>query len=152
LGTPYPAIVSAVAEFLRKCIKIRTALVVDATGVGRPVVDQLLQVGVPAVMAPVTITAGRRAKETNDGWCVPKKLIIGNLRKLLQERRLRFSGALPEATTLLRELHQQRVIVRSARHEAFGTLNKEHDDLVLALALAAWWAECQPRRPAPSRE
>src|SRR5262245_17338447 len=105
LGTPYPAIVSAVAEFLRKCTKIRTALVVDATGVGRPVVDQLLQFGVPGVMAPVTITAGRRAKETKDGWCVPKKLIIGNLRKLLQERRLRFSGALPEATTLLRELH-----------------------------------------------
>jgi hypothetical protein len=148
LGTTYPTIVAQVVAFIRRCAWKKAFLVVDATGVGRPVVDQLRQVGVPAVIVPVTITGGRRAKAADDGYCVPKKILTETLRTLLQQRRLQFAATLPEAPALVRELQRHCVSITSARHETFGAASGEHDDLVLALELATWWAEMRAEAPA----
>src|SRR4051794_18652575 len=42
LGTPYPEVAAAVCELLRWPLFAECVLVVDQTGVGRPVVDMLL--------------------------------------------------------------------------------------------------------------
>ena len=53
---------------------------------------------------------------------------------------------LPEAEALVRELENFRIKITAAAHETFGAGGaNQHDDLVMALALACWYAESHPR-------
>jgi hypothetical protein len=64
------------------------------------------------------------------------------LQTVLQTQRLRIARALPEAELLLKELQNFRVRVTAAANETFGEWREgQHDDLVLATALAAWAGE-----------
>jgi hypothetical protein len=126
---------------------------VDQTGVGRPVVDMLtdgLEGRVNCRFCPITITAGQEVTRSETGQLrVPKKELIAGLQVLLQTRRLKIAQALPEATTLVRELEMFRVKLTEAANETFGAWRDgQHDDLVLAVALAAWVGElCLPEGP-----
>src|SRR5215469_6806042 len=80
-------------------------LVVDYTGVGRPVLDMLRKAKMRAKVTPMFVTTGKRS--TSDelgGWWVPRQELAATLQVLLQSRRLRVAPALPEAATLAREL------------------------------------------------
>jgi hypothetical protein len=121
-----------------------SVLAVDATGVGRPVVDMFRVGQLACPVLPVTITGGSAVKSTADGgWNVPKKELVGVLRRLLQTRRLVVAKALPDAAVLRRELGDFRVRITASAHETFGAewRTGAHDDLVLAVALAAWLFE-----------
>jgi hypothetical protein len=64
---------------------------------------------------------------------------------LLQGRRLTVAKSLPFAEALVEELQNFQVKVTEAAHETFGALGDGyHDDLVLAIMLAAWAAEHAP--------
>jgi hypothetical protein len=144
LGTPYTQIVPAVARMTRIApLAGRVAVVVDQTGVGRPVVDMLRGALIQAPVIPVTITAGRALKITADGsHRVPKKTLVLCLQRLLNAGRLKVARRLPEAKTFLQEMLNFRVRVTAAIHETFGAWRHgEHDDLVLAVALACWQGE-----------
>jgi hypothetical protein len=146
LGTPYPEIVTAVVDLLRKQPLKGAMLVVDQTGVGRAVVDMLtdaLEGRVTCYFCPVTITGGHEVTLSEIGqFRVPKKDLVGNMQALLQTRRLRVARALPEAATLVRELETFRVKITDAANETFAAWREgQHDDLVLAVALAAWIGE-----------
>jgi hypothetical protein len=148
LGTPYPAIVGAVAKVVATPpLHGSCTVVVDQTGVGRPFVDMLRSIPALGLIVPVTITGGHSATEAPDGSKhVPKKELVTCLQLLLQRRRLKVASALPEAALLVQELSNFRVKITAAAHEAFGVWRDgEHDDLVLAAALAGWEAERQPR-------
>ena len=101
LGTPYPVIVASVVELLRTPKLHGSMLVVDQTGVGRPVVDMLTEAmkgKVSATCRPVTITGGYDVTVGENGqFRVPKKELVGCLQVLLQTRRLRIVRSLPEA-------------------------------------------------------
>ncbi len=56
LGTPYPKVIERVAAIVETLPG--ADLLVDATGVGRPVIDQMRETGLEPV--PVTITGGRK--------------------------------------------------------------------------------------------
>jgi hypothetical protein len=128
-------------------------LVVDQTGVGRAVVDMFtdaMRGRVNRDFCPVTITAGHEVTHSERGQLrVPKKDLVGALQALLQTRRLRVAKALPDAAVLVRELETFRVKVTEAANETFGAWREgQHDDLVLAVALAAWMGEkCLPEGP-----
>ena len=146
LGTPYPAIVSAVVDLLRTPQLRGSMLVVDQTGVGRPVVDMLrdgMRGRVTGHLVPVTITGGHDVTRGERAeYRVPKKELVGVLQVLLQTRRLRIAQSLPEAAILVRELETFRVKIPEAANETFGAWREgQHDDLVLAAALAAWEGE-----------
>jgi hypothetical protein len=188
LGTPYPRIVADVVGLLRQLARLdpRRRLVVDQTGVGRPVVDMLSE----ALFADgdkdrgdkphddkdrgdkphgslelvcVTLTSGEpRGLSPRSGsgepwglsprsWRLPKKELVATLQVLLQTRRLHIARALPEAAVLVRELENFRVKITPARHEVFEARRAgQHDDLLLATALAAWDAERTPvHEPVP---
>lgn len=152
LGTGYPAIVGDVARYAegarRRLPGAALALVVDATGVGRPVVDlfaadgRLARLGVE--LAAVTITGGSAATvgHRDDGahdWHVPKKELVAAAQTLLQTRRLHVAPGLAEAETLARELRNFRMkisVAANAQYEAWR--EGDHDDLVLAASLASW--------------
>jgi hypothetical protein len=142
-GTSYPAIVKGVRAILARPPLAGSAvyLAVDATGVGRPVCDMIRPV-FPA-MAAITITGGRDVTEDWDGFCTPKRDLVSVLQVLLQGRRLKIAKGLPEAENLAHELSSFKVKVNvSSGSETFESWReRDHDDLVLAVALAAWLGE-----------
>lgn len=146
LGTAYPAIVKDVRTLLQQPPLPNSILMVDQTGVGRAVVDMLaegLRGQVTCMFMPVTITAGQQATVSDTGcFNVPKKILVGTLQVLLQSRRLRIGRSLPGAAALVKELENFRIKITNARQESFEAWRaSQHDDLVLAVALAAWEGE-----------
>jgi hypothetical protein len=148
LGTAYTAVCARLAQLFAQPPLAGSLLAVDQTGAGRPVIDRLRGARIQARVLPVTITAGHQATAADGGgWLVPKKELVSTLQVLLAARRLQVSPTLAEAPTLVRELLQFQVKVTRAAHETFGTWQEgQHDDLVLAVALAAWYAERCPAR------
>jgi hypothetical protein len=145
LGTPYTEIVPAVATLVQSGPLAESPVVVDQTGVGRAVVDMLRRAG--GWVVPVTITGGHAVTMSEDrSFHVPKKELVSCLQVVMQSRRLRIARQLHEAAVLVRELQQFQVKITQAAHETFGVWReRQHDDLVLAVALACWWAErCPP--------
>ena len=70
---------------------------------------------------------------------VPKRDLVGVVQVLLQTARLKFAAELPETATLVRKLQNFQVKITEAAHGTYGAWREgAHDDLVLALALAAW--------------
>jgi hypothetical protein len=74
---------------------------------------------------------------------------------LLQAERLKIASSLKEASTLTAELLAFKVSISLKRHDSYGNdvgpwRENPHDDLVLAVALAAWYGE-HYRAPPPHR-
>jgi hypothetical protein len=146
LGTPYPEVVQDVIKLLRTPHLQGCLLAVDQTGVGRAVVDMFrdsMQRKVTCRFAPITITGGHAVTAgTGTGIHVPKKELVGAVQVLLQSRRLHIARGLPESSILVKELEHFRVKITVARNEMFEAWRENaHDDLVLAVALAAWCGE-----------
>jgi hypothetical protein len=140
LGTTYPAQVAYVGELLRRepLASTPTDLIIDHTGVGRPVFDLFSQ----ARLRPrgLVITAGEKARRTGTGWSVSKLQLISRLQAELHCQRLRISTQLKDAQALAQELRAFRVNVTTAGNAVFAARVGAHDDLVLALAIATWEA------------
>lgn len=150
LGTKYTAIADDVAALLLRPPLPGCRLVVDATGVGKPVVEMLRkaikEAKVKAALLPVLITAGHETTSDGDTYRVPKKELVGTLQSLLQGRRLLFAK-IPERDLLLKELANFRVKVTAAANEIYQSVREgQHDDMVLALALACWCGERPVKR------
>ena len=144
LGTPYPAIVARVQSLMKsEPLKGSTRLVVDATGVGLPVVDLLQQAGLAPI--PVSIHGGDEVSYGATGvWRVPKRDLVATLQVLLQTGRLKIADGLAEGPALAQEMLAFRVRIDArSGHDTFGNDWREnpHDDLVLAVALAVWYGE-----------
>ena len=105
LGTAYVDVVERVGEVLRHAeLRDRSRLVVDATGLGAPVVEMLKAARLGCGIVSVTITSGERAHGQGPAWHVPKKDLITGVQVLLEEGRLRIHRKLKESSTLAREL------------------------------------------------
>jgi hypothetical protein len=143
LGTPYPQIVERVGAMLRTepLRGRRWALVVDSTGVGAGVVDMFVHAGLYPI--PLTIHGGDTVHYQRPGYRVPKRDLVGAVQVLLQNERLKIVRSLPEAAILRTELQNFRVKIdpRTAHDSYSHWREADHDDLVLATALAAWFRE-----------
>ena len=69
---------------------------------------------------------------------------------LLQAERLKIVSTLREAQALVSELQAFKVNINLRCHDSYGNdvgpwRENPHDDLVLAVALAAWYRENMPR-------
>lgn len=64
-NTPYPAIVRRLDHLVRR-LPEEPSLAVDATGVGRPVIDMIKDANLPATIYPITLTEGMPSSGT--GW------------------------------------------------------------------------------------
>src|SRR5205814_3550215 len=115
LGTPYTAIVASVSRLLERppLNGRKTTFLVDATGVGMPVVELFRRAGMKPVA--VIITSGATATCVDAyRWHVPKRELVSALQLPLQAGRLKISGRLPEAATLQREMLNFRVRITAA--------------------------------------
>jgi hypothetical protein len=129
-------------------------LVVDASGVGAPVIDALVAAGLDPV--PIVITGGFAVgRREGGGFTVPKADLVASVQVLLEGRRLQIPQDLPHAETLTRELANFRYDYTASGRMRFGAGpaggedvlwrgDGSHDDLLLATAIAAWHAETHP--------
>ena len=119
-------------------------LVVDATGVGAPVLDMFHE----ADLRPrgVIITGGESSSRVDGVDRVPKRELVTALQVALQAKRLRIAEALSLAELLMKELRGFRVQITLSGHARFGNdvgqwREADHDDLVLATSLGVWLLE-----------
>lgn len=140
-GQSYPEIVRNTANLMVKPpLAGQALLVVDATGVGRAVLDMLRS----SEQHPVAVTIHGGAKVTGSRRAprVPKADLINGLLLAFQSGTVKISSALPHAATLAHELAEMRRKVSINGNAQYGVWrDAEHDDLVLALAIAVWQAE-----------
>lgn len=157
LGTIYPRIVEDVYETFRLFEETMaawgTALVVDAGGPGRPVIDLLRAKGLRPI--GVTITGGNLPHEREDGsLTVPKRDMCTALVVAAQSGEIAVAKGLPEAKEFQKEV------------AAFGyTVNKKtgsmsyesivaetHDDMVAAAALGLWYSTTRLPKGFPNKD
>jgi hypothetical protein len=165
--TPYPEMVAAVTEMMSRRELHRAAeiayveergrfeveeyqtpkLIVDATGVGRPVVEMFIDAKPDCDLRAMTITGGHNVTEGRwhgtgiRSYHTPKRELVGAVQAGLSSGRLKFVPSLPLAETLRKELLNFRIRMTLAGSEQFeaGPLRENpHDDLVLATAMAVW--------------
>ncbi|KAA0250585.1 hypothetical protein FBQ97_13875 [Acidobacteria bacterium ACD] len=140
-GEPYPVIVERTRLLVLK-LPGPVLLAVDATGVGRPVVDMLREGRIGEEVYGITLTGGESAERTGDDFHVPKRDVVGSVAGLLQSGRLRIPRNLPHVAALERELRRFRARITRTGHDRYEACREaDHDDLVLAVALASWLNE-----------
>jgi hypothetical protein len=118
-------------------------LIVDQTGVGPAVTDLFKKRGMK--FRPVTITGGTVTNYEGGTWRVPKRDLVGALEVPFHTGELRVAEDMTLWPTLRNELlNFRRKINLKTAHDSYEHWREgDHDDLVLACALACWWA----RRP-----
>jgi hypothetical protein len=113
--------------------------VVDGTGVGPAVVDLLRREELRARLWPVTITRGETERYADGYYRVPKRELVVGLQGLMRRGGLQIAEGMSEGAALVKEMAEMRVKISGRAHERFGAWRRgEHDDLVLAVALACW--------------
>jgi len=150
LGMPYPAQVDHLEAMLTRppLNRLGPRVLVDYTGVGRPVFDMFAGRHALRRAQGVVITGGRDTTRHGPGWSVPKGELVSKLQALLHAGELRIAASLPDAPVLLRELQDFRVRFTESGNATFNAREGAHDDLVLALALAVFGLS----RPQVARE
>jgi hypothetical protein len=142
-GTPYAVIVEALKGAFAESPLQHSTLLVDQTAVGRRVFDLVREGVKDAFTVGLGVTAGQTPPFYDAGtFLVPKKDLVGVLQVLLQGKRLKVAPALEMATTLAEELQQFRLkTVPPSDVVVVEWRERPHDDLVLAVAVAAWYGE-----------
>jgi hypothetical protein len=157
LNTPYvgadgeAGVAEGLAELLGK-LPGRAALVLDATGPGVSVADVLRKAKLPvSQLVAVVITGGHAPPNRPEGagcWNVAKRHLASTLLAVVGTRRLAVAPSLPLANVLVEEMGQftMKVSAETGNETYESWRERDHDDLVLALALACWWGEFACRR------
>ena len=171
LGTPYPEIVEQVRARLAALPKPHRwdelqasrrlpldgpvllrkpyELILDVTGVGRPVADMFRALDTWPIM--VTMTHGfNMSMPKRDEVHLPKVQLISAFQVALQQQRVQVARGLPESATLIKEaVNFQYKMSEKTGDEQYGAWREgTHDDLLFAACLAVWWGE----RTAPPQQ
>lgn len=144
-GTPYPEQVAKTKDLIAKLVQTpaKVSLVIDQTGVGRPVTDLFKAAKLKPQRA--TVTGGDSVSREGDEYRVPKRDLVSSAQVLLQAKRLTIASSLPLAQVLVSELLAFKATITLQRENSAAPpepwRERSNDDLVLAVALAAWYSE-----------
>lgn len=146
LLTPYQEVARQVSRIVHdeRMRHFDKHLIVDATGVGRPVVDMFEDEGLEPIA--VTITSGFELTRVKDRaeFRVPKEHLVSSMQMVVQGGRLKVAPKLKLAKTFIDEAKNFKVKItedKTATYEAWRS--RDHDDLVLAVAMLLWYGETQ---------
>ena len=148
LRMSYMHVVEYLGQFIEEKKLEDYVLVVDHTGVGRPVVDLLDDYGIYSV--GLTITGGHRARwMTGRAVTVPKFELISRLQVAIQCGRLQLAKGMACLDILIKELINFKASPGSgSKMEGSGGV---HDDTVLSLAMVVWYIEDKLNRGKKTR-
>jgi hypothetical protein len=143
LGMKYPEVEDWVVRRMEGVAKHgECELAVDATGVGRPVVDHLREAGLKCRIRAVMVTGGQTERSEGGYDYVPKRDLMAGLQMLFEYGELKIAKRLQHVEALRKEMADMRMRVTPAGNEQYGAWREgEHDDLVFAVALACWGAK-----------
>jgi hypothetical protein len=153
LGTSYVDVVERIIVLLKSLGDEELVLAVDMTGVGRPVADMLKRRleewleadrSIHLNTAWITITGGDSVTRVEGGGIrVPKRDLASAPLVLMQNGQLKIAEGLQLAPVLKRELLSFKVKINIATgHDSYEAWREgDHDDLVLAVAMACWTGE-----------
>lgn len=139
LGSGYPKVVSRIKEIMLnpKIARDKIILLVDATGVGVPVIQMMREEGLKPL--GITITSGKTENMNDLGFTVPKGELVSALQVLFQSRRLIIPQELPIKDEFVKELQNFRVKISEKANDIYGADEGYHDDLVISVAMGAWY-------------
>ncbi len=162
LGTSYTGIIDSIREFVvsepfrLSGNKLRNyRLIVDGTGVGRPVVDLCRRARLNVTAVTITGGTSESFDQLTGYWNVGKALLVSNTLVRMETGKLRIAKDIEEAETLRRELANFKMKISISGNDTFEAWReKDHDDTVLAACLAVWYAEYHgiagdPEHPTP---
>jgi hypothetical protein len=146
LLTAYAEVVDHVCGLLtREPLLGRTWTVIDRTGVGEAVAQRFRERRVPRLVT-VFFTGGDITHAEGSDYRVPKATLVNNLIAKLDGGELVIAADLPERRELEAELAVFRRRISASGHVSFAAEDGKHDDRVVAVALAAWWASRKRRQ------
>lgn len=156
LQTPYYYIENEVSRIwgMPELLTREKYLIVDATGVGSPVVENLIRYQhLPA--QSIVITGGESARQASDGvYNVSKSNLVTALLDIVQRKRLKILDGVKDSEAFFQQLDVFGYTINrdtgTLSYEAM--LSKVHDDLVISTALAVWYAERVRPYTLPERE
>ncbi len=148
-ATTYPALVAHLGEMLRDPLLIGSDLIVEAGPSIKVILALLRKARLGARIRPVEVTAGAESGYVEGVWKVAKAVAIETARQILQEDRLVFDDQMPQevmtttpsAQTIYQSLLMYPYNRTPTTNDAFASREGVDDDLILALALACWFAE-----------
>jgi hypothetical protein len=160
LRTLYPDIAEGVASLLlderlspnehdpsrRRVFRKAPELIVDQTGVGPAVTDILKKKGLN--FKAITITGGDSVHGLGGGrYRVPKRDLVSALEVAFHTGELKVAEDMKVWPTLREELlnFRRKIDLRTAHDSYEHWREGDHDDLVLATALACWWVRRRSR-------
>ena len=140
-GVSYPEIVSRVESLHARLGN--PPVILDSTGVGKAAVELFRPSGFN--LSVFTLMAGDQMVQDGSSYRIPKRDVISTTQVLLQTGRLKIARSLPHASLLARELVNFRFkVTAKGSEDTLDWREGPDDDLVLALAIAAWQAERNP--------
>jgi hypothetical protein len=145
--TLYPDVAHRVEALLDSPqLKGNADLVIDATGVGPAVTDIFSKRG--RSFKAVKIHGGDTETREEGTYRVPKRNLVSALQAAMQTGTLKIASSLELAELLREELLNFRIKINIATgHDSYENWREgDHDDLVLAAAMAVWSA----RKPQPT--
>jgi hypothetical protein len=143
LGTHYRTVAEHVRA-IQESDQLRghdVRVIADTTGVGIPVFEMLCESGV-ANLYGVTIHGGDAVIRDGHIYRVPKRDLITTTQLLLQAGQVRIAESLPFAETLRHEMSSFQMKITATGQDTFEAWReRDHDDLVLSLAIGLWYAQ-----------
>jgi len=139
-GVEYPAIVDRIKQlFNSEALRgVEKAVVIDLTGLGRPVYDIMRQAGFRRSLNAISITGGMDASYKDGHHNVPKRELVSCLQIQLQNNRLKIAKGLKEANALIEELSNFQTKISDSGKDTYNGRNGVHDDIVLSVAMGVW--------------
>jgi hypothetical protein len=142
LQTPYKEVVRYIADYmqnLKSGVGVKsTQLVVDASAMGLPVVEMFREADPRLPLVPVVITGGDFPSMSNGTHKVPKRDLMNRLHIALEEKTIRIPRMLPTLDSFREEFIGFQLSFTDKGNDVYE--GRPHDDMVVALALAAWKA------------
>ena len=142
LRTPYEVILNRTKEVMHNPLLSTKGcvLLIDATGVGNPVVQMFQELGPIAVV----ISSGHVVNAlANGGYSVPKRDLVTSLQAVMQSRRLRIASGLKDIEKLKKEIlgFKMKPPTRTGHIQFEAESETTHDDIVMSLAMGIWYLE-----------
>lgn len=137
LGTAYPEVARRAREVVRHPrMDGRCTLIVDAQGPGGGVLP-MIEPGLGAPLVKMKATNGQEAREGEKSLNVPKTALLDRLEYVLRTKKLRIAMG-PLTEEFVRELTMLKKEYQTSGYVTYTT--PIHDDLVMAVAMAVWYA------------
>lgn len=146
LRTSYTNVTRTTASLINKnFINEEYIMIVDYTGVGRPIVDLLREENLSIIAANITSGSTPNWKNRRE-VSIPKKDIISSLQVVFQSKRIKIAYNIKLFEDIKKEFINFKAKTSNVGRRSFSASGSHHDDIVMSIGLAIWYGEHNSKR------